>query len=192
MWRAAGAGDIIDLYSDWGGGKGPADAENIRNVTRAARLGSQAAAYARGPGGPFTPEPRRKANPTNRKRKGDRGKKAEITLQAARAIAAAFGQADAFDAALKAHKTFHGVYPDKVTVYQVPDGKKKINRKFVAGLGRVPETHYYKSHPDGNKANTYWVHKHPPGGEPLEVLDPSTGLTSKIGGTFKVTSWWYH
>lgn len=185
MWRAAGAGDVIDLYTDVG------HPDAIKSVIRAGRLGSQAQAFSKGAIDPLAGQGR-KANPTNRKRKGDRGKKAEITLQAARAIAAKNGQADAFDAALKAHKTFHGVYPDKVTVYQVPDGKKKINRKFVAGLGRVPETHYYKSHPDGNKANTYWVHKHPPGGEPLEVLDPSTGLTSKIGGTFKVTSWWYH
>ena len=187
MWRAAGQGDILDIYSDWGGGKGEADEENVKNVARAARLGSQAAAYSRGHDRAGS-----KANPTDRKRKGDKGKKVEISIEAARAFATKIGQADAFEAAMKAHKTFHGIYPDKVTVYRFPDGKKKINRKFVAGLGRVPETHYYKAHPKGNKAKTYWVHKHPPGGEPLEVLDPSTGLTSKIGGTCKVTTWWYH
>lgn len=198
MWRAAGAGDIVDLYSDFGAGAGMSDPANVKLAARAARLGTEAMEFSKahhrvGGGKPIIPEiaPRRK-NPTDKKRKGDRGKKVEISLDEARKFAKQVGQEAAFEAAMRAHKKFHGVWPDKVTVYRFPDGGKKINRKFVAGLGRVPETHYYKSHPDGNKANTYWVHKHPPGGEPLEVLDPATGVTSKIGGTFKVTSWWYH
>lgn len=98
----------------------------------------------------------------------------------------------AAEKAAKRYKKFHGHNPTHATVVQIDDGKKGVTRKVVVALGTVPETHYqvpWKS----NKEGYYWVHPHPKGDEPLEVLDPDTELTFKIPGSrTKVTDWWHH
>lgn len=98
------------------------------------------------------------------------------------------------DAAIKAYKRFHGSNnpPTHVTVYHLPDGSSEARVENVhAALHRTLETPYvvpWKS----SKRGTLWLHEHPEGeGAPLEVLDPSTGTTRKIGGDFVVDDWWH-
>lgn len=91
--------------------------------------------------------------------------------------------------ALASYERFHGAKPTHGMALTVDDGKPGHTVKVVVGLGKVPETHYvtpWKS----NKKGYHWIHHHPKGGEPFEVLDPVTGITSKIGGSFRVTDWW--
>lgn len=90
----------------------------------------------------------------------------------------------------RAFRRFHGEPPTGVTVYRYQDGQRGVTRRVLVALGTVPETHYRV--PWGsNKKGYHWVHKHPSASPPLEVLDPRTGITSKIGGTYKVTDWWH-
>lgn len=98
--------------------------------------------------------------------------------------------APGFEKAKKAFKKFHEQDPHGAVVMRFDDGKPGVTRKVVVALGQVPETHYVTPW-ESNKKGYYWVHKHPKKGMPLEVLDPETGLTSKIGGTYKVTDWWH-
>lgn len=105
---------------------------------------------------------------------------------------AAAARLPGFDAGAEAFRKFHGgLEPKDVRIVRVDDGKKKTTRKVVVGLGVVPETHYVTPYEGSNKQGYYWVHEHPEGKEPLEVLDPETGVTMKIGGSFKVTDWWH-
>lgn len=87
-----------------------------------------------------------------------------------------------YDVALERFKQFHGgskraaIEPEQALVVRVPDGSRRVTRKVVVAVGRVPETHYLGgSAPKGStKKGYHWVHEHEPGREPIEVLDPET------------------
>lgn len=104
--------------------------------------------------------------------------------------ASAYASPQDLQAAVERYKQFHEADPEGAHIVQMPDGKKKTTRKVVIALGYVPETHYLTPW-ESNKEGYHWVHPHPEGDEPMEVLDPSTGLTMKIPGSkTRVTDWW--
>lgn len=140
---------------------------------------------------------RRKSNPTDMKKRGNKGYVKMITLGQLWEIAKKRGEMNQFYAALKAHKLFHKFkarpqdYVNMpVKVFRKKDGKKGVTTKIGSVSGLVPETHYHKVMPGSNKANTYWVHKHPPGGEPTEIWFPLEQVAMKVGGTMRRTDWY--
>lgn len=108
------------------------------------------------------------------------------------------------DHAVSAFKKFHGRNPDHVEIYEFDDGSREttIDRAHAA-LHRTIETNYMVPW-DSSKKGTLWKHEHVGGwgleGQsgaepdpeefPLEIYDPATKTTRKIGGRFKVTDWW--
>jgi len=116
-----------------------------------------------------------------------------MSLENLQATQAAYEEAKAaFEAKHAEVKKFHNEEPTVAKVVRVPDGKPGVTRKVVVALGYVPETHYFVPEDwKSSKNGPHYVHPHPEGGEPLEVLDPETGLTSKIPGPkTRVTDWW--
>lgn len=153
------------------------------------RMGKKGKGYTATPGA-ATQGPK-----TVRNRKGDRGLRRVLQLGQAREMAQRSGAIREFNAAVAAHKKFHGykgTLPDDypVMLYQIADGKKKTTTKFGSATGRVPETTYHRTPADSNKAGKFWVHEHPPGGEPLEVWLPIEKMAIKVGGTMKRTDWY--
>jgi hypothetical protein len=76
----------------------------------------------------------------------------------------------------------------------LPDGKKRVRVEHAhVGLHRTLETAYETPEEwDSNKKGSLWLHEHPRGeGAPLELLDPQTNTTRKVGGDFVIDDWWY-
>lgn len=126
-----------------------------------------------------------KSNPQEKKKR--RPKFEKITVEEARRRGI-----KGIDEAVKRYKRFHGKAPRHVKIYHLPDGKKKARLEHMhVGLHRTLETPYVVNWPS-NKQGSLWLHEHPEGeGAPLEVLDPDTGITKKIGGDFVVDDWWH-
>lgn len=137
---------------------------------------------------------RRSSNPTDSRKKGDRGYVGTISLAEARKRAVAAGMGRQFDENVRAHKKFHGSAPSGVRVYRSNDGKKAKTVEVGSISGRVPETTYIsgKVVDKSNKANRFYVHKHPAKGQPVEVWLAHKKSALKVGGTQKRTSWYYH
>lgn len=96
-----------------------------------------------------------------------------------------------FDQAVARYEKFHGNAPQEVEVYYLPDGhdQERVENVHVA-LHRTIETPYVVPW-ESNKKGSVWLHEHPEGEDaPLEVLDPDTGTTRKIGGVYVVGEWW--
>lgn len=109
------------------------------------------------------------------------------------------------DGAVKAFKRFHGRNPDHVEVYEFDDGSSETTTdRAHAALHRTIETNYMVPW-DSNKQGTLWKHEHVEGwgleGQsgpepdpeefPLEIYDPATKTTRKLGGKFSIRDWWY-
>lgn len=106
-----------------------------------------------------------------------------------------------FAAALALHKKFHGRAPVHLTKVRIEDGQPHTTRKAVVMIGEAPAIEYrtwrnansVKSHTkDGRRI--VWRHKmgeH--GGKPAYyVHDPASGVTSLLGGTYRVRDFYYH
>ena len=91
--------------------------------------------------------------------------------------------------AVERAKMFNETEPKFAEAITYDDGKDEHTVKVVVGLGLVPETHYLGLK-GSNKSGYHWVHKHAKKNRPLEVLDPETGITYKVGGEFRVTDWY--
>jgi hypothetical protein len=117
----------------------------------------------------------------------------KLTLEEAKAaLIEAYGEEEGerqFANAFERGEMFHGKKPAYAEAITYDDGKEEHTVKAVVALGMVPETHYTTPWPS-NKKGYHWIHKHKKGNEPIEVLDPETGVTMKIGGEFRVTDWW--
>lgn len=134
-------------------------------------------------------------------RKKPREKKKRVSLSEARR------RFEGYEEALDAYKEFHGEDPDHVNVFMIDDGRDEVTVEPVhAALHRTLETNYvvpWKS----NKRGTLWLHEHKEGAGlkglqkgarmprpedlPLEVYDPRTKTTRKIGGRFQIRDWWF-
>ena len=114
---------------------------------------------------------------------------------------------DGYDEAHDAYTKFHGSNPQSVDVYVLDDGSDDVRVEPVhAALHRTLETNYVVPW-DSNKKGTLWLHEHKEGAGlrglekgvampnpddlPLEVYDPRTKTTRKLGGRFQVSDWWY-
>lgn len=115
---------------------------------------------------------------------------------------------EGFDAAKGVIEEFHGSAPTHLELYAIDDGKKEITVDRVhAALHRTLETNYMVPWENSNKHGTLWKHEHKEGkglkglerGKPLpnpedlplEIYDPATKTTRKIGGKFLIRDWWY-
>jgi hypothetical protein len=128
-----------------------------------------------------------------------RGKKPKVTRYSIEE-AQRLGYAEGLDKADPKFKKFHHTDPDdEIAVYAIDDGKKKVTvRNVHVPLGLVPESVYITPGPDeqdgftSNKNGPLWVHEHEEGSEPLEVMDPETGLPTKILRGTVISDWWRH
>lgn len=101
--------------------------------------------------------------------------------------------------ALRAHQEFHGHNPIHLTRVRVADGSSKVTRRYGFVIGEAPEVAYNvwkhaKSNKRGQKGKKLiWVHKFGEGGgkRPLLIHEPKTGLTSYLGGSYRVTDWFH-
>ena len=101
--------------------------------------------------------------------------------------------------ALRAHQEFHGHNPIHLTRVRVADGSAKVTRRYGFVIGEAPEVAYNvwkhaKSNKRGQKGKKLiWVHKFGEGGgkRPLLIHEPKTGLTSYLGGSYRVTDWFH-
>ena len=115
---------------------------------------------------------------------------------------------DGYDEALTAYTKFHGSNPGYVELHAIDDGRDEVTVDRVhAALHRTLETNYVVPWKGSNKHGTLWLHEHKEGAGlrglqkgvqmpnpddlPLEVYDPATKTTRKIGGRFKISDWWY-
>lgn len=100
-----------------------------------------------------------------------------------------------FAKALALHRSFHGRAPTHFTRLRIEDGQQHVDRKAVVLIGEAPAIEYRtwryqnsaKSHTkDGRRI--VWRHKlGERGGKPAYwVHDPVSGVTSLVGGTYKV------
>jgi len=143
-----------------------------------------------------------KKNRTNSSQEVAPEKKRTFTLGEARS------RFEGFDAAKAVIEEFHGHSPDHVELFAIDDGKKEITVDRVhAALHRTLETNYMVPWENSNKHGTLWKHEHKegkglkglergktlpnPDDLPLEIYDPATKTTRKIGGKFQVKDWWY-
>lgn len=97
-----------------------------------------------------------------------------------------------FELATHRYKRFHETLPQGVRLIRVPDGRDEVTRdpNLYVALHETLETPYVVPW-ESSKAGTIWFHEHPEDGRPLEVLNPRTGITSKVGGTYLIDEWWY-
>jgi hypothetical protein len=100
-----------------------------------------------------------------------------------------------FAKALALHRSFHGRAPTHFTRVRVEDGSPTVTRRAVVLIGEAPAIEYRtwryqnsaKSHtPSGQRI--VWRHKlGEQGGKPAYwVHDPVSGITSLLGGTYRV------
>jgi hypothetical protein len=113
----------------------------------------------------------------------DRGYQGTATIAEATRV-----RPEGHERALSVTRAWNGGAAQEVDVYRYDDGKPGLTRVAVVALGRVP-TSAYKGLPDsplkGPRAAPHgWEHPHPKRSMPLEVYNPLTGVTSKIGGTY--------
>jgi len=143
-----------------------------------------------------------KKNRTNSSQEVAPEKKRTFTLDEARS------RFEGFDAAKAVIEEFHGHPPGHVELFAIDDGKKEITVDRVhAALHRTLETNYMVPWENSNKHGTLWKHEHKEGkglkglerGKPLpnpedlplEIYDPATKTTRKIGGKFQIRDWWF-
>jgi len=127
----------------------------------------------------------KKANPQDKKKARPRVQRVSIEEARKKGV-------EGIEEAIERYVKFHGAQPRHVDIYHLPDGKSELRMEHAhVALHRTLETPYvvpWKS----NKKGSLWLHEHPKGeGAPLEVLDPETGTTRKIGGDYVVDEWWY-
>jgi hypothetical protein len=103
-----------------------------------------------------------------------------------------------FDLSGQKFKRFHGTAPTGGFVLRIPDGKPGVTRDphLYVALHETLETPYVVPWPSVKRGENpddpqVWFHEHPAGSRPLEVLNPRTGVTSKVGGSYVVDDWWY-
>lgn len=100
-----------------------------------------------------------------------------------------------FAKALETYRKFHGRAPTHFTRVRLEDGDKHVSRRAVVMIGEAPAIEYRtwryanstKSHTKDGRRIT-WRHKMGElGGKPAYyVHDPVSGVTSLLGGTYKV------
>lgn len=100
-----------------------------------------------------------------------------------------------FAAALELHRKFHGREPVHFTRVRLEDGQPHVTRKAVVMIGEAPAIEYRTwRHADSKKSHTRdgrritWRHKMgEDGGKPAYyVHDPLSGVTSLLGGTYRI------
>jgi plasmid maintenance system antidote protein VapI len=100
-----------------------------------------------------------------------------------------------YDRALKAHRRFHGTDPGRAMLVRVPQKGRKQDE--LAGgtvhvmLGEREQTPYMVPWDESKKAGVRWYHDHPEDTRPMILLNPETGLTTDVGGTYMVDDWFY-
>jgi hypothetical protein len=101
--------------------------------------------------------------------------------------------------AFDGYRRFHEADPVHLTRVNVADGSRKVTVRHVFAVGEAPEVSYQTwKHQRSNKRGKggkklVWVHKFGEGGgkRPLLVHDPKSGLTSYLGGSYRVTDWFH-
>lgn len=103
-----------------------------------------------------------------------------------------------FPVADKKYKRFHQIEPTKAVLFRIPDGKTEVTRDpdIHVVLHETLETPYRVTWPSQKRGADpgnpiVWFHEHPEGGRPLKVLNPRTGITSDLGGSYVVDDYWY-
>ena len=93
---------------------------------------------------------------------------------------------------LAAFRRFHGCDPKKVTIFEVPDGKKTVSRKAGFVVGKAPEIAYEDVPAGSNKTGKTWIHEfgEKGGSRPTLVHDAVAGVTSAVGGSYSVSDWY--
>lgn len=109
-----------------------------------------------------------------------------------------WGSPEAAEAADKRYKRFHSKRAGKVRIFQIPDGKKEVTRDptLYVGLHETLEVPYQvpwasQKRGDDPENPITWFHEFPQASRPLEVLNPTTGVTSRLGGTYLVDDYYY-
>ena len=106
-------------------------------------------------------------------------------------------KAPGFAENMAAFKRFHKAQPRHATIVRIADGSKKVTRRVVFAMGQAPEASYQtlagmKSNKASKNGRTItWIHKLGEGGgrKPLLVHDAKSGVSSFIGGTYRVSDW---
>jgi hypothetical protein len=101
--------------------------------------------------------------------------------------------------ALEGYRRFHGAEPVHLSQVRIADGSKKTTVRYAFVNGEAPEVTYQAwKHQRTNKRGKgkrriVWVHKFGEGGgkRPLLIHEPRTGMTSFLGGTYRVTDWFH-
>lgn len=131
----------------------------------------------------------------NRGRRGRRmrlGQKITVGGFVSKAVASTY---PGFARALELHRKFHGREPVHFTRVRLEDGQPHVTRKAVVMIGEAPAIEYRTwRHADSKKSYTRdgrritWRHKMgEDGGRPAYyVHDPLSGVTSLLGGTYRI------
>ena len=126
----------------------------------------------------------------SRPRRGQRIKHSQIIpFSAARRLVGAANYARA----AAGFRAFHGLAPLHAVRVRIDDGSRKLTRRAVYEMGEAASLEYQprghsKKHADKSGRRITWTHKlgEKGGTKPVWVHDPKSGVTSLVGGTYRI------